>query len=263
MLILPFILSLAATAGAAQDQAPSGEEARFETCAMLVASDPEKAVDQANAWRIAGGGVPARQCLAMAYAQQGRWTPAAVAFEQAARDSEMAQDGRAARLWVQAGNARLAAGEAQAARSAFGTALASGTLEGPLKGEAHLDRARACVALGDLAAARTDLDAALALVPEDPLAWLLSATLARRTNDLERAQKDIAEATKRSPDDASVALEAGNIAIRVGSPDAARVAWQGAIANQPGSDAAKAAADALKQLDENAEAPAGADTPPR
>lgn len=224
-------------------------ESRFDACALLAAQEPEKAIEQANQWRIQGGGVPARHCLALAYARLQRWPSAAVAFEQAARESELAQDGRAANLWVQGGNARLAAGEYPAARAALDTALASGALKAEMAGEAHLDRARASVGMNDPAAARRDLDQALKLVPDDPLAWLLSATLARRMQDVERAQADIAEAAKRSPDDASVALEAGNIAILAGSPEAARVAWQGAVDNQPDSPAGKAAAAALKAMD--------------
>lgn len=247
--VLIFLLQNLAVDPAVERAPAPDAEARFDACSMLAASDPEKAIDMANQWRIAGGGVPARHCLALAYARQERWVPAAVAFEQAARDSEVAKDGRAANLWVQAGNARLAAGEPQAARAALDTALASGNLVAEMAGEAHLDRARAAVALKDVAAARTDLDAALKLVPADPLAWLLSATLARRMDDLERAQADIAEAAKRAPDDASVALEAGNIAMLMGSPEAARVAWTGAVANQPESPAGKSAAVALKALD--------------
>lgn len=256
---MTFLLFLAASLAAVSGDSGTDAEAKFDNCAMLAGHDPDKAIDLATNWRIGGGGVLARQCLALAYAQQERWAPAAVAFEQAARDSEKAQDGRAPRLWVQAGNARLAANEPREARAAFDTALASGALEGAMQGEVHLDRGRASVALGDLASARTDIDAAIKLVPEDPLAWLLSATLARRANDLARAQADIGEASKRSPDDASVALEAGNIAMLAGAPEAARIAWQAAISNQPGSEAAKAAGAALKALDTGA----SAKTPPQ
>lgn len=231
--------------------APSAEEQRFQACAALIATDADKAIADANDWRIKGGGFAARHCLGLAYAAQTRWAPAAVAFEQAARDAEVLRDRRAANLWVQGGNARLAAGEFQPARSDFDAAIASGTLDGDKAGEAHLDRARAAFALKDAAGARTDLDQAVKLVPADPLAWLLSATLARITGDLKRAKADIAEAVKRSPDDANVALEAGNIAMMSGAPDAARVAWQGAITSQPQSESAKAAAAAIKALDEN------------
>jgi len=254
-LVLALLLqTLAVDPGVVTAPAPAPQD-RFDACAALAASDPDKAVEEANQWRVTGGGVPARHCLALAYARQERWAPAAVAFEQAARESEIAKDGRAANLWVQSGNARLAAQEFALARNAFDAAIASGALLGERLGEAHLDRARARVALNDPAGGRTDLDKATALVPADPLAWLLSATLARRSGDLERAQKDIAEAARLSPDDASVALEAGNIAVLAGSPEAARVAWEGAVSNQPESAAGKAAAAALKALD--------ADAPPK
>lgn len=224
-------------------------ELRFDLCIKLSIENPAKAIDMANSWRLAGGGVPARHCLALAYARDQRWASAATAFEQAARESEIANDGRAANLWVQAGNAHLAAQQFPAARAALDAAISSGLLEKEMLGEAHLDRARARVALDDLPGGRSDLDKALALVPEDPLAWLLSATLARRAGDISRAQSDIDHALKIASDDASIALEAGNIAAVQGNGDAARKAWQGAIAVQPDSEAARAARTALDALD--------------
>lgn len=238
---------LALLAAAALSNSPS--QARFESCATLANNDPARALDEASAWAIAGGGGYARQCTGLAYVAQNRWKPAAAAFEQAARKFEAEQDGRAAaRLWVQAGNAELAGGDAKQARSHLDAALSAGLLQGTDAGEAHLDRARAAYALGDGKAARADLDAALKLVPADPLAWLLSATAARRDGDLARAQADIEEALKRSPDDASVALEAGNIAVMSGADDAARTAWTAAIKAAPSSSAGKAAAESLARL---------------
>jgi uncharacterized protein HemY len=103
------------------------------------------------------------------------------------------------------------------------------------------------------------LDAALGLVPEDPLAWLLSAALARRMGDLGRAETDIAEAAKRAPDDASVALEAGNIAAMGGKVEAAKTAWLAAQRLQPNGPQGLAAARALAQFAPPAQPPA--DTP--
>jgi tetratricopeptide (TPR) repeat protein len=227
---------------------PSAEEARFAQCVALSETNPAKALDEAGAWQVTGGGVLARQCSGLAYAAQKRWLPAAAVFEQAARAAEKAQDGRAPRLWVLSGNAALAGGNPAKARAAIDAGLAGGALSGAEAGEAHLDRARASFALKDNKAARVDLDAALKLVPDDPLGWLLSATLARVTGDLTRAQADIGEAAKRSPDDASVALEAGNIAILSGAEGAARTAWAAAIKASPSSVAGKAAADNLGRL---------------
>ncbi len=243
------MLDLLLLAAASLSPAPAKGEERFAACLAMVDADPAKAIDEASTWQLAGGGVLARQCLGLAFARQERWGPAMTAFEQAATEAERNRDGRSARLWVQAGNAALAATEAGKARTYLDTAIVSGQLAGAEKGEAHLDRARALVALRQPAQARTDLDEAIKLVPEDPLVWLLSATLARRTGNLELAEKHIDEAVKRAPDDAQVALEAGNIALTQGYEAAARAAWEGAVKLSPNGTAGKAAAAALKQLD--------------
>ncbi len=244
------LLLLAATTVAAAPVKPAalGEE-RFAACLAMVDADPAKAIDEASTWQLAGGGLLARHCLGLAFARQERWVPASTAFEQAASEAERNRDGRSARLWVQAANAALAGADAGRARTFLDTAIVSGQLAGAEKGEAHLDRARALVALRQPAQARIDLEEAIKLVPEDPLAWLLSATLARRTGDLALAEKHIDEAAKRAPDDAQVALEAGNIALLQGFESAAKAAWEGAVKLSPDSPAGQAAAAALLQLD--------------
>ena len=147
------------------------------------------------------------------------------------------------------GNAWLAAGDASKARAALDAALASGTLRGLPLGEAHLDRARAMVAGDDAENARDDLDRALTDVPNDPLAWLLSATLARRMDNLPRARTDIAEALRLGGDDPAVQLEAGNIAAKGGDAAGAQAAWRQAVTLRADSVPGKAAAAALKQFD--------------
>jgi len=224
------------------------DQSQFEACSALAESDPARALEQAGSWRLSGGGVLARQCEALAYSTQKRWLPAATAFEAAARDADTSGETRAATLWTQAGNAALLAGDPARAKTAFDAALTRGGTAGLDLGEIHLDRARARFALGDKPGAREDLDAALRSASADPLAWLLSATLARKSGDLKRAATDIAQAQSRSPDDAQVALEAGNIAILSGADADARTAWQTAVKNAPNSVAGKAAAEALARL---------------
>lgn len=224
---------------------PGGDAARFNACVALIRTDPDKAIAEGDAWRVRGNSLPARHCLGLAYAAAGRWAPAAVTFEQAARDAESQGDGRAATLWSQAGNAALAGDDPARARDHLDHALALPTLADPLRGEALLDRARADVASNDMKQARADLDAGLKLVPQDPFAWLLSATLARRQGDLPRAEKDIGEAARIAPDSAEVALEAGNIALLRGVPDAATLAWTRAAQLAPNDPAGRAAAEAL------------------
>lgn len=225
------------------------ERARYERCLDRATTDPAAAEAEAGRWQIEGGGFLAGQCLGIAYASEARWTAAAAAFEGAAQAAEQAHDVRAANYWQQAGNAWLASGDGTKARAALDAALAGGSLTGLARGEAHLDRARALVAGGDLAAARGDLDKALVDAPADPLAWLLSATLARRSADLVRAKADIAQALTLGGDDPAVSLEAGNIAAAAHDAAGARAAWQRAAKLTPDSPAAKAAVAALAQFE--------------
>ncbi|MDB5684163.1 MAG: hypothetical protein JWM75_1861 [Sphingomonas bacterium] len=227
---------------------------RFDDCAALAKTDPAKAAAQAEAWRLAGGGLHARECLGIAFAAQERWAPAELAFEQAAKEAEIQRDGRAAALWVQAGNAALAGDDPSKARQAFDRALALPVMSDPMRGETYLDRGRAAVELNDMAGARKDIDAALKLVAADPLAWLLSATLARRQKDADRAAADIAHAIRLAPDEPGVIFESGNIAALRGDHEAARAAWARAAEKDPEGPAGKAAMAALTpRLDKEGE----------
>lgn len=218
---------------------------RYAACVARADGDPTGAIAAAAVWAGQGGGVPAGQCLGLARSAAGDWKGAADAFATTADLAEQTHDGRAADLWVSAGNAALAADDGPRARTALDRALALPILAGQMRGEALLDRARADVALADPAAARIDLDAALALVPGDPMAWLLSGTLARRAGDLVRARVDIAEAARRAPEEPNILLETGTIAAAGGDVPAARIAWSRARAADPAGEAGRAATHAL------------------
>ncbi len=232
---------------AAVQAAPAADVARFQSCVALVKSQPDSGVASANDWLLKGGGILARQCLGLGYSALERWAPAATAFEQAARDAETARDPRRADYWVQSGNAWLAAGDGAKAKSAFDAALAAATLSAELRGEIHLDRARAAVLLGDIRGARTDIDQALKLVPSDPFGWYLSSALAQREQNLPRAQEDIRKAVALAPDDADLLLQAGNVAGLAGDVEGARSFYAKAASAAPSSAAAKAAQAALAE----------------
>lgn len=219
MTVLALLFLAAATPAAAPDTATAK---RYEECVALTRSDPAKAEEVANAWRI-GGGLLARKCLGLAYVAQERWGPATVAFEQAARDAEIVRDGRAAEMWVMAGNAALAGGDAATARGYLDRALALPVLTPAMRGEAYMDRARAQVEVNNLPAARGDLNEALKLVPKDPMGWLLSATLARRQNDGPRARADIAEAQRLAPNEEAIIAEAAAIERMQAPPPSAQM----------------------------------------
>lgn len=228
---------------------PEKFAAPFQACLDATLESPEAGIARAQQWRLEGGSFYARHCLGFAYARAERWAPAIVAFEQAAEEAERGGEmAQSARLWAQAGNAALAGGDAAKARNDFDAALARGLPDGIEKGEIHLDRARALVAMGETDAARESIDTALLQAPKDPLGWLLSATLARRAGEMTLAQAHIVKAVQLSPDDASVALEEGNIAVLTGHEDVARSAWDRAKRLSPESPAGKAAADNLSRL---------------
>lgn len=202
---------------------------RFDRCHDAATENPPAGMVEAQAWLVEGGGYVARQCLGFAQAKGGLYDAAAISFATAAQEAEVARDWRAANLWAQAGNAALAAGDPGAARGHLDAALAQGRLTGLALGEAHLDRARASLALEDWPRARADLDLAAQHAAQDPLVWLLSATLARRQDEMWKAVADIAVAAQLAPRDAAVALEAGNIAITNLDMDAAETHWQTAL----------------------------------
>ncbi len=245
-----------AQAAATTPAAPATEQARFRTCAEQARTAPEAAIAAANAWRAEGGRFEARQCLGLAYVALGRWHSAATVYEQAAREAETADEPHRADFWVQAGNAWLAAEEGAKAIQAFDAALATPHLSDELRGEAHLDRARALVALDNPAAARVDLDRALQLVAADPFAWYLSAGLARRQNDMARAATDIARARELAPNDPDILLLAGTLAGLAGNGAEAERLYRQVAAAAPDSEAGRAATAALNTMQDAAPAPA-------
>lgn len=242
-LTLALLIGLAATPALAQ-RGP-GDRDRYQRCIAETRSDPAKAIETANSWRAAGGGLPARHCLAMAYLAQERFAPAAVALEQAARAAEAERDRAAPDLWGQAGNAALLAGDTAKAHAYLSSALAGAGPDPARRGQLLIDRARASVELGRPGDARSDLDQAIRLLPRDPAAWLLSATLARRQGELLRASTEIAEAAKLVPGDPDIMLEQGNIAGAQGDATAARAHWQAVVKAAPDSPAGQQAAKAL------------------
>ncbi len=196
-------------------------EDRLTLCLDAARTDPATAIGEASEWAEGLGGPDAsypQQCLGFAYTALLRWEAAEAAFL-AARDAALpAGTLRRAQLGAMAANAALAEGRAAAALAILGVA-----------------------ARDALAAART-LDA------QSALAWLLSATLARREGDLKRAGTDITEALRRSGDDPMVQFEAGNIAAAAGDEANARTHWGRVVELSPGSPLAESARKALEQF---------------
>jgi len=247
-------------APAAPVPAPSGDNDRLRACIALVRTAPQQAMAEAQAWLQEQGArrLLPRRCLGLAFAAQEQWAAAATVYEQAAQDAEAANDPGRAGFRAQAGNAWLAAGEAQRALQVLDAALTTTGLDQAQRGQALLDRARAQVALGHADRGRADLDSALQLVPADGFAWYLSAALARRAGDAARAASDIARARQLSPDDPDVLLLAGTIVGQAGNMNEAYALYRRVVELAPDSEAGRQAAASLatvREFEEDAPAP--------
>lgn len=226
-------------------------ESELDRCLAAVDADPLQAVDAARAWLQTSKGAPASQaghCLGVALGRLERWSEAQTAFA-GARDLAIESQEKA-RLGSMAGNAALAAGDAQAALTLLDAAKAD-ALAGngrALAGDIAIDRARALVALARNDEAAAALAEARAALPRNPQAWLLSATLSRRMGKLDEAQVQIQQAAELMPIDPDIGLEAGVIAVLSGRDEAARKSWQSVIEAAPKSDAAATAKTYIGQL---------------
>jgi tetratricopeptide (TPR) repeat protein len=238
------------------------EQARLDVCLDKARADPATAMAEASTWL---GEVAApessypQQCLGYAYTLLLRWEAAESAFL-AAREAELEINRfRRAQLAAMAGNAGLADNRPDAALAALGLAATDAAVAGNagLRAIVETDRARAMVMQGREGEAEAVLAAARGFDAQNALAWLLSATLARRLGKLDEAQGFIETASALSPGYPEVGLEAGVIAMLQGREDAAKASWESVVAIEPNSEAAATARGYLAQLAEPAaEAPA-------
>lgn len=229
------------------------QQDRLTACIAKAANDPQAALVDARAWVAegadAGQKVRANQCLGLILSNGGDFEGALEAFGQAVSGIPKEQEVAAVPLMAMAGNAALAGGQPQPALDWFDRALAvKGYADNAALGAVQADRSRALVALGRMAEAGGALDEAHRLAPEDGEGWLLSATLARRNDDLPRAQRDIEIAAKYAPRDPRIGLEAGVIAVLDGREDAARKSWESVVSADPQGESGKVAKSYLEQI---------------
>ncbi|RJX65581.1 hypothetical protein D6858_14835 [Tsuneonella suprasediminis] len=234
----------------AQERTPSA----LETCLDTARTAPEKAHAISVEWikRTTGEQRAAGEhCLGVAAGNMGEWDAARAAFIAARADAEDAAF--RTRMSALAGSAALASGDAAGALALLDAAKSEDPLDPSVRGAIALDRASALVALDRADDATSALAEARAAMPGDPQAWLLSATLARRTGDLATAQAQIEKAVSLDPQDPAIGLEAGVIAILAGHSEAARKSWQSVMETAPDSEQAQTAKDYLAQIGEGAQ----------
>lgn len=237
---------------------PSAAEARLAECLEHSRNDPPTALSLAGEWLSETTGAASSlpyQCLGQTYVSLLRWDAAAEAFG-TAREARLPSDGLGrARLAAMAGNAELAAGDAQAALASFDLALADmpAAADPALAASIEADRSIALVQLDRPDEAEAALERAQAGDPQSARAWLLTATLARRQDRLEAAASAIRTAVRLAPNEPGVVLEAGVIAALAGDGEAARHHFNRILSVMPESEEAETARGYLAQLDGPAE----------
>lgn len=232
---------------------PSATPLRRSQCLDLARNAPAAALVEAEGWlgEARGSAVgEAAGCKALALAGLERWSEAEATFLSAR--ALVAPSALANRSELAAGAAVAAESQGEYARALehFAVALNDARDAGAtgLAGRITRDRANALVQLGRMDEAVASLAEARAALPEDALAWLISARLSRRLERLGEAQVQIETAARLAPRDAEVGLEAGLIAALQGRDAAARRSWQSVQQMAPGSEAAKAAQSWLDRL---------------
>lgn len=252
---LPFELKTARDKQAETEDTDALPVDPLARCLMQAERTPLAAQSDANQWLETAIGLPrahALHCRGFAQTKLGNWTAAAESFIAAQAEPAVINQKYRARLGAIAANALITDGNPQGGLDMLDKAIPDASASGftALEAEMQLDRARAQVALGEIDAATQSLASARQLAPSSSQAWLLSATLSRRTGDLDAAATQIAQAKKLNQTNPEIALEAGVIAVLSGDEAAARTDWQSVITLMPGSPMATTAQSYLDQLGE-------------
>ncbi|PZT84524.1 MAG: hypothetical protein DI637_13630 [Citromicrobium sp.] len=238
-----------------EPQPAQPQSSRLGTCLREASAMPQSARDTAQRWREEAASdldlAQSAHCLGLALVGLQQYDEARQTFELASGEAPPEHPAYAARLAAMAGNAAVAGGNPEAALPLLDTAGGRAEAAGDkaLQADLRVDLARVLVRLGRVDDAAAALAEARAADAGDAQAWLLSATLSRRSENLAEAQSQIERAATLEPRDAAIGLEAGVIAAMAGRDADARASFASVIEVAPDSPQAEQAQRYLAQLD--------------
>lgn len=236
---------LAFPAGAQNQQGDTTKSLIYEQCLARAQSDPETAYAEGLAWYEAGGGVPARHCVAVSLVGLRAYEEAAARLQALLKDVAPDRFDLRLGLLAQAAQAWLLSGRAERAED-----LQSQAIEvAPDDPQLRVDRAVTRLTLGRYWDAIDDLDAAIELDPLDPETRLYRASAYRYLDVLDLAGDDVARALELDPTRPEAWLERGILRHLAGDRAAARRAWLEVLRLQPEGPAAEAARARLEAMD--------------
>ncbi len=192
----------------AQPTGAVAEQVRFSACLDRVERDADDALEEAQTWRMQGGGWPARHCEALSLIALGEMEVGAAILDDLAiipRPGN-SQATRLAQL-VAAGEAWSRAGRSEEAVASYSTGL---TLA-PENPHLLIARAKANLDLGDWQALNRDAEILVDTAPYLAESWSMRAQARLEGGDREAALADIEEARMRAPEDIDILVLRGRI----------------------------------------------------
>lgn len=220
-------------------------QAQYQACMSLLERDPAGALDSAVEWERQGGGDAARHCKALALIRTGEVEDGALELERMAETMPQVKAPMAAKLFAQAGQAWVRAGNPQRALYAQNQGLKLN----PRDVDLLVDRAMNYGNSGLYFEALDDLNAAIDLSPDDADIYALRAAAYRQLDNLDLAEDNIAQALKLSPSHPGALLERGYLRRAKGDVAGARADWLTVIQVLPGTDIAGEAQKNIEKLD--------------
>ncbi len=238
-------LILIASVQTVAGEAKVDHQAEYAACLALAEEDPASAYRSGLAWFKAGGGLPARHCVAVALVGLGDHEAAATRFETLARELPPNRPDLRAEMLGHAGQAWLLAGRPVRASQVQSEAISLN----PNDPRLLVDRAVSFMTDKRHAAAISDLDRALVLAPDFVDAYLYRATAKRYLQDIGGAWVDVTDALTLAPNLPAALLERGILKLFDGDRVGARDDWLAVIAVAPQSTEANAARSRIEAMD--------------
>ena len=241
------------------ENAAASPENNYDKCLSLLESDPNDALDYAQAWQISTEQVSlaARHCAALAMSALGRYRDSAILLSEVAiamdnKPKEVPKETRA-EAFAQVANAWTLAKDNEKALTAINQALALDP-----SADYVMMRANIHALAKNWDAVRIDTGKVLAELPTDADALTLRATAYRNLGAVQAALEDANRAIEIAPHNLTALLERGRIKAALHDMAGARADWQQVVtyAKQTGQekDAQAVAAQEFLEMDD-----AGAD----
>lgn len=213
-------------------------EKRYNSCLELIDKTPEKALNEALAFKADLGGIPAEHCEALALAGLGEYGEAAARLQGMAEKLANSRGlplvrGKAlssspalvADMWYQAANAWLLANESLRAAEAIDNATTLVPEGSPQENKIRIARARIAASSEDYEIAYQEMKAALSADPQHLHLLLFFASASRQTGRLDEASEAIERYLVHFSQDPLAMLELGHLRELQNREDQARIAF--------------------------------------